>query len=456
MKNTLQLRSLFVFVLLVGVLGYASAQLSNARPYDQTGVNVFEPAKELNTTFDKAFVRIGGSFTQQYQALDHGNKADVKFAADGVTDLNKLYDLGNGFNTATANLNLNFQLEDGILVCLENYMSSRHHNEFWVKGGYIQVDKLPMFNNPEWYSKYVRVKIGHMEVNYGDQHFRRTDNGNAIANPFVGNYIMDAFATEIGGEVYLFPVSNVVAMAGVTNGLIKGDVSNTVRKPSYYAKLAYDKQLNDKTRFRISASTYMNAESGRNTLYGGDRTGSRFYFAMEPAFIVPRGTTVPTATTADVNAFSGRINPGFSTNVTSWQVSPFIKFSGLEVFATYEQSQGYASADPKKGGAATPEKRTVNQLAVEGIYRFLPREQVYIGARYNSVTGAMNARITDANSNPLDLTVTRMEIVGGWYPTPNMLIKASYVNQEYKDFPSSQLFSEGYFKGIMLEAAVGF
>ena len=48
-----------------------------------------------------------------------------------------------------------------------------------------------------------RVRVGHMEINYGDAHFRRSDNGNAIYNPFVGNYIMDAFTTEIGGEVYL-------------------------------------------------------------------------------------------------------------------------------------------------------------------------------------------------------------------------------------------------------------
>lgn len=456
MKNMLNLRTLFSFVLFISVSFYASAQIANFRPYDQNGVNVFEPAKDFTTPYEKPTLRIGGSFTQQYQGLEHGNKADVKLASDGVTDLNMLYDLGNGFNTATANLNLDFQIEDGIRVSLENYMSSRHHNEFWVKGGYIQVDKLPMFGNPDWFSKYVRVKIGHMEVNYGDQHFRRTDNGNAIANPFVGNYIMDAFATEIGGEAYLFPVENVMAMVGVTNGLIKGDITNTVRKPSYYAKLAYDKQLNDKTRVRISASTYMNAESGRNTLYGGDRAGSRFYMAMEPAFAIPRGSTVPVATNTTDNAFSGRINPGFSTNVTTWQISPFIKVAGLEVFATYEQAQGYASTDPKKEGADTPEKRTVSQLAVEGIYRFLPREQVYLGARYNTVNGELGARITDANANPLDLGITRMEIVGGWYPTPNMLLKASYVNQEYKDYPSNQLYSEGYFKGVMIEAVVGF
>ena len=51
--------------------------------------------------------------------------------------------------------------------------------------------------------KYVTLRVGHFEINYGDAHFRRTDNGNAMYNPLVGNYILDAFTTEIGGEAYL-------------------------------------------------------------------------------------------------------------------------------------------------------------------------------------------------------------------------------------------------------------
>lgn len=41
-----------------------------------------------------------------------------------------------------------------------------------------------------------------MENNYGDAHFRRSDNAQAIYNPFVGNLIMDAFTTEVGAELY--------------------------------------------------------------------------------------------------------------------------------------------------------------------------------------------------------------------------------------------------------------
>ena len=73
-----------------------------------------------------------------------------------------------------------------------------------------------------------------MEINYGDAHFRRSDNGNAIYNPFVGNYIMDAFTTEVGGEVYL-KTSNVIAMGAITGGEIRGTVptpASAVRRSS--------------------------------------------------------------------------------------------------------------------------------------------------------------------------------------------------------------------------------
>ena len=44
----------------------------------------------------------------------------------------------------------------------------------------------------------VTVRVGHMEINYGDAHFRRSDNGNAMYNPFVGN---ERLQTEIAARV---------------------------------------------------------------------------------------------------------------------------------------------------------------------------------------------------------------------------------------------------------------
>ena len=426
-------------VFLAGLTFSLSAQITNYRPNNQDGVNMFEAPKQVDTEFNGLKVRVGGNFAQQYQALDHSNKAETNFYNDDPTkDLNKLYPLGSGFNLATANLNLDFQIEKGIRVSLENYMSSRHHSEFWVKGGYIQVDALPMFNNPDWFSKYVRVKLGHMEINYGDQHFRRTDNGNAIYNPFIGNYIMDAFATEIGGEVYLYPVKDVMAMVGVSAGLIKGDITDTKKNPSIYAKLAFDKQISSDFRFRISGSIYTNSDTPRNTLYGGDRTGSRFYLAMEPEYYLSRGTFTK-AGTGD-RAFSGRLNPGFSNEIMSFQINPFVKFKGLEFFGTYEQSTGKTSSEA--------DKRDFSQISGELLYRFLAREQLYVGGRYNQISGRLQGFGED-------ITIDRVEVAVGWYTTKNLLLKGAYIQQNYKDFPTSDYRSEGEFNGFMIEAVIG-
>ena len=207
--------------LLAGLLALAfslplvaqQADLQYFRPWNKNGINVFEPSKTAEQPeFKGMSVRIGGSFTQDYQNLTHSNKA-VYAPSSATNKLNKNYLYGYikaedttsarlaGFNLAMANLNLDFQVDDGIRVCLENYMSARHHNEFWVKGGYIQIDKLPMFGNPQWFTDLVRVKIGHFQPNYGDQQFRRSDGGNALFNPFAENFIIDAFTVFLHIEV---------------------------------------------------------------------------------------------------------------------------------------------------------------------------------------------------------------------------------------------------------------
>jgi hypothetical protein len=323
-------------------------------------------------------------------------------------------------------------------------MSARHHNEFWVKGGYIQIDKLPMFNSPAWFTDNFRIKIGHFMPNYGDQQFRRTDNGNAMFNPFVGNYILDAFTTEIATEIYAFPMDNVMLMAGMTGGLISGDVKDytgtiTKKHPSIYFKAAFDKEFNN-LRCRFSASLYQNAGTVRNTLFGGDRTGSRYYFAMEPEYI--KGTTgLAEAVTPATRHTSGRINPGFTNELVTFQVSPFLKYKGMEVFATYERGSGKTNAET--------ETRTFSQMAVEGVFRFLPNEQAFIGARYNKTGGRLQGFAAD-------ISINRTSISAGWLPSKNLLLKAELVNQKYIDYPSTHVYAGGEFKGVMIEAVIGF
>src|SRR5690554_1560593 len=286
------------------------------RPYDHRGINIFETGKTDTVNFDGIKVRLGGGFAQQFQALKHSNSSVA----------NPLIEIGNGFNLATANLNLDVALADGIRLNLVTYLSSRHHSETWVKGGFIQVDKGDFLNSPilDKIFENVTLKVGHMEINYGDAHFRRTDNGNAFYNPFVGNYIMDGFTTEIGGEVYV-RTDGWLAMAAVTGGEINGSVVRPDdRGPSFIGKLGYDRQVNPDLRVRLTGSAYTTNKSVNNTLYGGDRAGSRYHLVLEN-------------TQANVaNQFtSGRINPGLRNNVTAFMVNPFVKFGGAEFFGTY-------------------------------------------------------------------------------------------------------------------------
>ena len=442
MKTTNQtFKAILVFALMGLTLNLFAQKIDNWRPWDQDSVNVFEPAKDKDATFDGVKVKVGGAFAQQFQRLNHENALPDSFP---------LYELAPGFPLATANLNLDVQLGDGIRLSLENYMSSRHHVEFWVKGGYIQIDKLPMLGNPEWFTDKFRVKIGHYQPNFGDQQFRRSDNGNAMYNQFIGNYIMDGFTTEVGGEVYYFATDEIMLMAGLTNGLINGGVTAPTvengkeRKPSLYLKAAYDSEINDDTRVRLSASLLNNANSGRNTFYGGDRTGSRYYGAMNDAGdnLVSGG-----------NFTSGRWNPRFTNKVMAIQVNPFVKFKGLEFFGTFETATGMnLIADPNNAGMFIFDDanlRTVTQLGAEVLYRFLEDESAYIGAKYNSLGGELQ-------SIGVEQSINRIEAAAGWYATKNLLLKASYTAQTYNDFPETSLFNGGQFNGIVIEAVAAF
>src|SRR5215213_999901 len=333
------------------------------RPLDQRGTNVFETTKEPGVEYTGFKLDFGAAFTSQVQNLSHTNSAAPNMA-NGV-NANQLADIGFGFNNSTANLALNAQLAPGIRVALTSYLSSRHHNETWVKDGYIQMDQSPIDIAPlKMLFEIATVRVGHMEINYGDAHFRRSDNGNALYNPFVGNYIMDAFTTEIGGEVYL-KTSSVIAMGSVTGGEIRGTVLTPgQRGPSYIGKLGVDRQMNKELRVRVTGSMYKADKAMNSTLYGGDRAGSRYYYVLEN-----------TAATETAQKDSGLINPGFKNKVTAFQINPFVKFRGLELFGVLERAEGKASTEVTE--------RIWKQHAVDAVYRFLPGEKLFAGVRFN-------------------------------------------------------------------------
>ena len=405
-----------------------SAEIQYIRYADQRGLNVFESPKIAGAEYTGMKISWGGAFAQQYQNLTHQNSAAPKLVA-GV-NANQLIAIGQGFNNADANLFLNVQLARGIRVAVETYASARHHQETWVKDGYFLIDGSPIENKLlDKIMEVATLKVGHFEVNYGDEHFRRSDNGQTIYNPFIGNFVIDAFTTEIGAEAYLRH-SGYMAMLGITGGEVHGQVTAPgQRGPTYLVKVGVDKKPLDNVRVRLTGSMYKTDRSASNTLTSGDRGGSRYYDVLENS-----------ASTETANAWSGAIQSGMRDYVTAFVINPFVKVGGVELFGNVETMTGAAITELQR--------RTLRQLVGEGLYRFAG-EKLYVGGRYNTVKGQLQGIATD-------ISVNRSQLGGGWFVTPNVLAKMEYVNQKYNDFPTTDIRNGGQFKGVMIEGVVSF
>jgi hypothetical protein len=312
---------------------------------------------------------------------------------------------------------------------MTGYLSSRHHSEVWIKDGYLLIDDSPIDYMPlNLLMSFVTVKAGHFEVNYGDTHFRRTDNGNAMYNPLVGNYIMDAFTTQVGSEVYL-RLGGAMVMGAITNGEVRGMTLNAQRRsPAFITKVGFDRQVSKDLRLRLTGSTFAQSKASNQTLYTGDRGGSRYYSVLEN-----------TTATESAQAWSGAINPGMN-EMHAVVVNPFVKFRDLELYGNFERARGKQAAELVR--------RQVTQNAVEGTYRFLG-DRLYVSSRYNTVAGRLSGIAEDVRVN-------RVQSGAGWFITPLILMKGEYVRQKYLDFPTSDIRNGGKFNGFVVEGVVAF
>lgn len=444
-------------------------QIQNQIKRDQTALNQFDVKKD-SVEFKGISVDLGGAFALQFQAMNSFNdqKEGSYTASNAVAVTNyRLNNLENQFNLPTANMVFGAQLADGVRVNLELYLAARHHNETWVKGGYLQIDKLDFIKKDFLADimKYTTIKIGQMENNYGDAHFRRTDNGYAIVNPFIEGNIMDAFTTEMGAEVY-YNRGGLVSMIGLTNNKLNQDVNevvatsptqNTTISPRILAKLGYDKQMNQDLRVRITGS-YTSCANMSGNPWSSDRAGSRYYYVMSHQDYTYAGKPVYNNATKNAdgtttgalaaNPTTGRFNPGYGNWFSGIMFNPFVKFKGLEFFGTLEFTKG----GDKKG---TDASRSVNQYAGDVVYRFGTNEKFYIGGRYNVVSGKL------ANADVSKVSVNRFETSAGWFMTKNILAKLAYTTQSYNDYTQFNSTSlndlyGGSFNGLMFEAVISF
>lgn len=430
MKSIKYLLVLAIVVTLPSLVNAQMTEMQYYRESNQSGVDQFEDPKNTDVEFEEIAVKIGGGLALQFQGLSQ----ETDFGKTEAFPSGKFQELGKNFNLPTANLDLDVQLYDGVRMHLRTFLSSRHHNETYVKGGYLQIDKLDFISEGflSGLMEKARIRIGQMEINYGDLHFRRSDNGMALYNPFVGNFLMDSYSTELAGEVYYLDQNGLIAMVGLSNGRLNQSVTNTATKPSVYGKIGFDNQDED-LRLRLTASIYgaglLGGETNSIYLYQGDRAGARYYNVLD---------TIGTAT-ADFR--SGRVTPDMNAKMTSVMLNPFIKAGGLEFLGVAEFISG------KKIGEE--DNRNWTQLGAELLYRFGASENLYAGARYNAASGEL-AGSTEK------VSVNRLNIGGGWFMTKNVVTKLEYVSQVYKDYPAASKLHGAKFNGFVLEAAIAF
>jgi hypothetical protein len=289
---------------------------------------------------------------------------------------------------------------------------------------------------------------------------------------------MDAFTTAPAIEV-LFRCKNTgwLGMVGVSTGSVNQTLTtttagaaktpgavytpiNVATQLAVYGKIGYDKQITPDFRLRLTLSGYHQGENqAGGYLYGGDRAGTRYYLMMNR----------PTLTSTDVAIASNFLAGDFPTAITynednSYVVSLLLRLKGIEIFGTFESATGKTATGARtiglsSNGTGLTGSFNFEQKAIEGIYHFGKLSQFYGGARYDAV------KEMDYN-----LSVDRVQVVLGWYLTPNIVSKIEYVSQVYKNFygslfnsslanPINNLNAYGSsagFSGVMIEAGISF
>ena len=172
--------------------------------------------------------------------------------------------------------------------------------------------------------------------------------------------------------------------------------------------------VNKDLRVRLTGSMYKTDKAMSDTLYSGDRAGSRYYFVLE--------NTAATEIGAEgLRAAQSRLQE---------------QGHGVSDEPVREVSAGWScsacSSRRRAGRSTEATDRTWNQYALDTVYRFLPDEQAVRRCALQQGAGS------SWQASPATSGANRWEFGGGWFITANVLAKAEYVNQKYFGYPVDQ------------------
>lgn len=378
--------------------------------------NVFEAPKDTSV-FNGVEFNWNADLTFYYQGLDHNYGDDIK----------------GGLLLPTANLDINAKIMSGFNVKLETMLSSHHHHETFVKGGYASMDNLD-FIYPGFAKDFMdnaTIKIGVDDINYGDYHFRRTDNADVMRNPFVNNMGVEGYMQAGFVELlYRFPSTNSFILGGITNGEVNpDDIADGEGKKaySYYAKAGWDSQVSDSTRVRLSQSGFFVNNTSKNRLYMGDKAGNvpTHIFASSSDYY-PNG---------DFNAVWNAV-AGYK-DLTATMTNLFLKHNNTEFFGLVEFANGANQTD---------EDFDMFHYSAEVVQRF-GNDKYYVAARYENAT-------VERDGDPTDDELTQYQLALGWFLSKNAMMKLEYIKQKRENIASYG--QDVQFDGFMFCAALSF
>lgn len=443
--NTLTriLRS-FVFLLVLGALPLSAVAQDQPAWMEQDQED--QARLDRPELSEENPVKIGIQAVGGLQLLDHSN------------DPGSLRDIEGGFQNAAGNMTFDARITDGIDVYAELYLSSPNHvGDVFDREGYLYVDYLPedLFGSVNKIFKYVDLKAGHMELNFGDEHFFRSDVAQVGNNPLFGNYIIDANTIGVGAELY-GDLGPLTAMIGYNSGATTGDFTDG-RRNAWLGKLAYG-ELDGPLRLSGSIYTVDQSRNGpgfpfggsSSNMFAGNFSGSRYQAVWEGS---------PTA---------GQLTLGGGQDVTAYQFDarakplPNLTVSGLLGFFQDDDTNGFFVA-PQQGRTGDDGNPTAEWTYYGATAQYYLADPFYVAVRYNAAS-ASTLGTPQNEDRSSDGVVQRFQAGFGLEIVPDQLVfKTEYVNQWASDFAPGEkslrgldLATDPKFYGVTAEVAVSF
>jgi len=318
-----------------------------------------------------------------------------------------------------------------------------HQSTTYGHEGYLTIHGIPgeaegiQFLNGVF--KYVDLKVGQYELQFGDAYLHRSFNANVKNNLLIGNFVMDPNMTPVAAEVRSKEDSKLIFLAGI-NGGVTSDSFAAGHGTGYQAKIGY-KPVDG---LRVSAS-YFAVDHSKSpvtggasaTMWNGNRSGARYEGVLgNSPGVTPNILKKVSAYQFDVG-YDGKCHWG----------------NAFSVYGNYgkvkEDDQGaanswvYSLATPVKPPYYTEQW---SYYALQGSYNLT--KNFYLAARYSTARADTLSKAPTA-STPANMTrnvpsdghVDRIAAGFGYQMGKHVRVKAELVQQKYHDFAVGQNFN---------------